>query len=196
MKSLCVLLTILLVLQTPTIVRGQSTAAGLTLVALRGEGSANNVGQRSTDNPTVRVDDAEGKPVAGASVVFTLPTEGPGGVFPNGSKTLIVTTDDKGIATATAMRLNGIPGRLQIHVNASWRGNSGRLTITQFNVSVAGKRSGSGGGKVVLAVLAVAGAAAAGGVYAATRSSGSPASVTTPPTPIRISLGAGTVGAP
>ena len=63
----------------------------------------NNIRQRVSREPVVQVEDENHKPVAGAVVVFTLPTEGATGEFGNGSKNLTVTTDaqgrDKRVAT-------------------------------------------------------------------------------------------------
>jgi hypothetical protein len=168
----------------------------IALVVVAGEGAVNNVGQRSTRDPSVRVEDENKKAVAGAAVVFTLPTDGASGVFGNGEKTLIVTTDKEGHAIASNLKVNQIPGKLQIHVSASFRGRTARTNITQFSMSVPGKRAG-GSGKTLFIVLAIAGAAAAGGVVAATGkgSSSSPTGPSTPPvTPIGITPGTGTIG--
>lgn len=199
MKGLSVTLSLLLCVEAvlqPAY--AQSPPAPLQIVVVDGEGAVNNIGQRSTRDPVVRIADQNDKVIAGASVVFTLPTEGPSGEFGNGSKTLIITTDARGEATATGLKVNQVPGRLQIHVNASYRGQTARTNITQFNMSVPGKRAG-GSGKTILVVLAIAGAAAAGGVVAATRKgSGSTPSTTVAPTiaPISIAPGTGTVGPP
>src|SRR5262245_24487457 len=66
----------------------QTMPTELNLVVVEGEGAINNVRQRSAREPIVRVEDENHKPVAGAAVVFTLPTEGATGEFGGGSKTL------------------------------------------------------------------------------------------------------------
>src|SRR3982751_4866145 len=92
----------------------QNPPEEIKLVIIDGEGAVNNVGQRSTRDPSVRVEDENQKPVAGAAVVFTLPADGPSGQFANGEKTLIVTTDDRGVAVASNLKLNQIAGKLPI----------------------------------------------------------------------------------
>lgn len=170
----------------------------IRIVVVEGEGTVNNVGQRSSRDPVIRVEDENQKPVSGAAVVFTLPTDGASGEFGNGSKTLIVTTDPQGKAVASSLRLNQVPGKLPIHVSASYKGRTARTNITQFSMSVPGKRAGSS--KALLVLLAVAGAAAAGGVVAASGkgSSATPSPGAPPPAaaPIGITPGPGTIGGP
>src|SRR5437870_3752555 len=105
----------------------------LNIVVIDGEGAINNLGQRASRDPIVRMEDESRRPVSGAAVVFTLPTEGPSGEF-NGSKTSTVVTDNQGQAIARSLKVNQVPGKLQIHVNASYRGVTTRTTITQFNM--------------------------------------------------------------
>ena len=176
-----------------THVLAQNPPDEIKIVVIDGEGAVNNVGQRSTRDAVVRVEDDTQKPVAGAAVVFTLPTDGPSGEFANGEKTLIVTTDARGIASASNLKLNLVPGKVPIHVSTSYRGRTARTNITQFNMSVPGKRAG--GSNKMLIILAIAGAAAAGGVaaaYSGGSSSGSPSGPTV--TPISITPGTGTIG--
>jgi hypothetical protein len=175
----------------------QDLPAELNVIVVSGEGAINNIGQRAPSSPAVEVRDEKGKPVAGAAVVFTLPTAGSSGEFSDGSKHLTVMTDAQGRAVAKGLKANSIPGKVPIHVNVSYRGLTARVNITQFNMAVPG-RSGSsmGTGKKVLIFLAVAAAGAAGGVYAITRNgnNSSPASPASPP--IVVSPGSGTVGPP
>jgi hypothetical protein len=167
----------------------------LDLVVLEGEGAINNVRQRSTHEPVVQVEDENHRPIAGAGVVFTLPTEGPSGEF-GGSKTLTIMTDSQGRAVAAGLRSNQVAGRLVIRVGASYRGLTTQTTITQFNMQVPGAKGG-GSGKTI-AILAVIGAAAAGGAVAATHKGSSSTTPTpTPPAPaIGITAGTVTVGPP
>lgn len=46
----------------------------LNLVIVEGEGAINNIRQRTARDPIVRVEDENHKPVAGAAVVFLLPS--------------------------------------------------------------------------------------------------------------------------
>jgi hypothetical protein len=177
----------------------QTMPTELNIVVLEGEGATNNVRQRVARDPVVRVEDENHKPIVGAAVVFTLPTEGATGEFANGAKSLTIMTDSQGQATAQSLRMNPVAGKVPIHVNASYRGLTARTSITQFTVLPPGAKassssSGHGGHGGLIAVLVVLGAAAAGGgAYFATRSSGS--AVNPPPTvaPIGITAGTGTI---
>jgi hypothetical protein len=175
----------------------QSLPAELNIVVVEGEGAINNVRQRTAREPVVRVEDENHKPIVGAAVVFTLPTEGATGVFSNGGKSLTILTDREGIATAQGLRLNQAAGKMPIHVNASYRGLTARTSITQYSVLPPGAKASSGGGHgTLIAVLVVLGAAAAGGgAYFATHKGTTSSSVITPPTvtPIGITPGTGTI---
>ena len=69
-----------------------------------------------TQDPAVRIEDDDHRPIAGVPVVFALPVSGTSGEFTNGSKTLTVLTDKTGLATAHGMKTNEVPGKLQIYV--------------------------------------------------------------------------------
>lgn len=199
MRALSIALSYFLCVQAvlPPHAYAQNPPAKLNIVVIAGEGAINNVGQRSSRDPVVRIEDENGKPVVGASVVFTLPTEGASGEFTNSDKTAIVVTDNRGEAAVAGLKLNQVPGRLQIHVNASFRGQTARTNITQFNMEVPGKRA-NGSAKTIVAILAIAGAAAAGGVVASTRGSKGAAAPTPAPVPVPITISPtpGTVGPP
>lgn len=176
------------------------TSEKLNITIIDGEGAINNTRLRTARDLAVQVDDENKQPVAGAAVVFTLPSVGAGGAFPNGQHSTTVTTDQQGRAVARRFQPNTATGKMEIRVNASFKGSTGRATITQFNMLIqetAAPKKKSGAGKVV-AVLVIAGAAAAGGaVYATRKSSTSAAAPTTPTVPaITITPGAGTVGPP
>lgn len=177
----------------------QNPPAELNIVVVDGEGAINNVGQKALHDPVVRVEDENHKPVSGAAVVFTVPTEGASGEFAKGDKSLVVTTDHQGQATAQGLKVNQVAGRLQIHVTASYRGKTARTNITQFNMAVPGKKAGGGSGKKVAIILVIAGAAAGGGIAAATLGGGKSSPPVSPPTPvpsITITPGTGTIGPP
>jgi len=148
----------------------------------------------------VRVEDENHKPIAGAVVVFTLPTEGPTGDFGNGQKTLTVTTDAEGQAVGQGLRVNPIPGKLPIHITASYRGLSARTNITQFDEGPAvAAKSGGGHGKVIAILLVVGGAAGAGAAFGLKgKSSNNTPSTPTGPTvtPIGITPGTGAITGP
>ena len=172
----------------------QAPPVGLNIVVLEGEGATNNARQRMVREPVVRIEDENHKPIAGAAVVFTLPTEGATGVFSNGSQTLTVITDSNGRAAGKGLRVNQVTGKLPIHVAASYRGLSARTIVNEINEGVPGGKTSAGGGSgKLIAILAIAGAAAGGGAYFAThKSAGSPASSTAPPPTVGIGLTPGT----
>jgi hypothetical protein len=194
-----ILATVLIFQSAVSPVRAQDLSpAGLNIVVVEGEGLVNHAREHAVHEPIVRVEDENHKPVAGASVVFTLPTEETTGVFANGSQTYIATTDRNGLAAGKGMRLNLVSGKLVIHVTASYRSLAARATINQTNEGVAGAKSstGSGHGKLV-AILVVVAAAAGGGAYYATHRNGtsptSATSTTAPPAAIGITAGNSTI---
>ena len=169
----------------------------LSLVVIEGEGATNNIRQRTAREPVVQVQDENHKPVAGAIVVFTLPSNGAGGVFANGARTLSMVSDNQGQAVARGFRPNGLKGQFQIRVNASYQGQTTSTNINQSNAALTASGAAAAGvsGKLI-AVLVVVGAAAAGGaIYATHNGSGTPAAVNTPAI-TTIAAGAGTAGPP
>ena len=109
--------------------------AGLRLRVIAGQGARSKVNQSDSVDPVVEVDDDRGRPVEGASVQFTLPQQGPSGRFDNGSKTMTVTTDARGRATAPGIRVNRLKGNFQIQVAATYQGRSATAAIAQTNIS-------------------------------------------------------------
>lgn len=169
MKAQSVFLVSLLFMN---LLRAQEPALHITVIA--GEGITHNVTQFEKEekkgrfDPVVQVEDQNGKPIQGASVIFALPAQGPGGTFPNSNPTLLVTTDPHGRATARGIRWNKLTGPFSIHVTASYKGLSANATIAQTTISASIHASGPFGvsdrtwviaGVVLLAV--------AGGVIAA-----------------------------
>jgi hypothetical protein len=200
-KWMSVALVGLLWLEPALAAQAETPPSSLELVVVQGEGALNSLGQRATQNPIVEVRDQNQRPLSGAAVVFTLPTEGASGEFGKSAKTLTIMTDDHGRAEATGLRVNKIPGKLQIHVNASYKGQTARGMITQFNMATPGGKSTGGGSRKTLLILALVGAAVAGGVVAGTQhsghsNSGSGGSTPAASTPIGIVVGTGSVGPP
>lgn len=155
--------------------------AKLNIVIVEGEGAINNVRQRTAREPIVQVEDENRKPVAGAAVVFLLPSQGPGAVFADGSRMLTVMTDSKGQAIARGLRANQLAGKFEIRVTASYQGQTASATIAQTNAAVAAAGAAVSG--KLIAILAIAGAAAAGATVAATRNGNGAATTATPTTP-------------
>jgi hypothetical protein len=112
-----------LILSFALVIALNSQAAGQTAILqirmVEGEGTVHAPGSRSARPLTVEVTDDTGKPVEGAAVSFHLPEAGPGGTFPNGLRTAVVTTDAHGRASVRGIQANRIPGRFQIRIVAS-----------------------------------------------------------------------------
>ena len=196
-KAVCILLSGVIAVGAD-LPNAEPRPSRLNLVIVEGEGGINNVNRRAERDPVIRVEDENGKPVVGAAVVFTLPASGSSGEFGNGSPNLTVVTDNQGRAVAQGLKANNVPGNLQIHVNASYRGVTARINITQFNMAVPGRSSVSKGSgtKKWLIILAIAGAGAAGGLIAMNNGNKT-TSTPVPTTPtIVISPGSGSVGPP
>jgi len=194
MRGLAVGLSYLLILQTLPLPVGAQEGQ-LNLVIVEGEGAINNIRQRTAREPIVQVEDENHKPIAGAAVVFLLPDQGASGVFANGARTLTVSTDAQGRAVAHGFHPNGVSGKLQMRVTASYQGKTANATISQTNMAGAAAAGAAGAGisAKLIAIIAIAGAAAAGGAIAATRGGGHSTTATQTTT---ITPGTGTVGAP
>ena len=188
------ILSLALALWLPAISQAQ-VAPMLNLVVLEGEGATNNIRQRTAREPIVQVQDENHKPVAGAIVVFTLPSNGAGGVFANGAKTLSMVSDNNGQAVARGFQPNGLKGKYQIRVNASHNGQTASVSINQVNAALtaSGATAHAGISGKLIAVIAVVGAAAAGGAIYATRGGNNTPAVVPGAT---IAAGTATVGPP
>jgi hypothetical protein len=169
-----------------------SAQQALNIVVVEGEGAINNIRQRTAREPIVEVQDENHRPVAGAVVVFALPSQGASGTFASGVQTLTVMTDAQGRAVGRGLRPNRVQGRWEIRVTASSGAETASAAIAETNALAAGAGAAAGGasGKLI-AILVVAGAAVAGGVVAGVRLSGGGST-----SPTTISAGSGTVGAP
>src|SRR5713226_3429797 len=139
MSVTAVVLSLMLALSQPwtASARAPSQEAGSApkrnLIIVEGDGAINNIRQRTAREPIVQVEDQNHKPVAGAVVVFLLPDHGASGVFANGSHTLTVMTDSQGRAVAHGFHPNGVQGKLQMRVSASYQGKTASATISQTN---------------------------------------------------------------
>jgi hypothetical protein len=128
------------------------TPEDLKIVIIEGDNFTNNLKKRVAREPIVEVQSRQGRPLAGATVLFTLPGSGPGAAFANGSRTLSVVTNSAGRAAATGLRANSVAGTFKIGVSASFQGQTASAVITQTN-AIAGAAAGGG----------AAGASGAGG---------------------------------
>jgi hypothetical protein len=164
----------------------------MTIAVVEGEGAINNVRDRKPANIVVVVRDGNRRPIPGASITFTIPTESAGAAFADGSKLFSAQSDKDGYASVQGIRPNNAPGPYQIKVEAQHKDETATAAVTQFNMEVA---SGGGSGKWV-ALAAIVGAAAAGGAIAVSRGGGNGSTPATTPTSIGIAPGSGTVGPP
>ncbi|HWQ56208.1 MAG TPA: hypothetical protein VN442_21150 [Bryobacteraceae bacterium] len=169
-------------------------ATGLNIVIIEGAGAINNVRQRTARAPIIQVEDQNRRPVAGAAVVFMLPERGASGIFPNGSRTVTMMTDNQGRAVARGIRLNKVQGRMDIRVTASHQGRTAAIAISQTNAIPLAAAAGMGIGLKVLIIAATAAGLSAAGVAVA-RSTGGDNTSTAGRT-ATVTPGAGTVGPP
>ena len=195
-KAVSVCIIALLTLgQVPEVFGGQNAAnpaqatrpVKLNIVIVEGDGAINNIQQRVAREAIVQVNDENDRPVAGALILFSLPTSGPGGTFANGN-VISVASDAAGRATATYTP-NSVGGSFQINVTASFQGLTATAVIQQRNNS-----SGNSEGLSTTTIVMIAGAAAAAvaiGVVASRKGEATSAGPT-----IRIGNGTPTIGAP
>lgn len=162
---------------------------GIRIRVTEGNGAINSIRMKRGHNPAVKVTDAAGEPVAGASVSFLLPASGPGGIFGESGLSVTVQTDARGMAQALGLRPNGVAGEFPIRVTASWHSETASTTITQTNTEPV---VDSGRTKKIVILALIGGAAAAGVAIAAGGKSGSPASPSTGTTPATATIAAGT----
>jgi hypothetical protein len=180
----------------------QPAPTKLKLTIVEGEGAINNIRERTAREPIVQVTDENDRPVAGATVYFLLPDSGPTAVFPDGTNSLRVLTDNQGRAVAKGLKANAEAGKYQMRVEASYQNVTASTTINQANaVLTAGAAAGGGiSGKAIALIAIIGGAAAAGVAVAASGGNGNGGSTPAPPppgpTPTTVTAGAPSVGAP
>lgn len=119
--------------QSAAQINGAPMVQGLKVLVLEGQGATNNIPRKIGIQPVVEVRDELDQPVEGASVVFRLPPNGPGGLFPGQKLTEDVKTDVRGQAGATGFIPNDTIGKFQITVTASSGNRLGQTLITQTN---------------------------------------------------------------
>jgi hypothetical protein len=148
----------------------------LKIRIVEGDESVNNVRQRVAREPIVQVEDENRKPVAGAVVVFFLPSLGSGASFPGGAQSLTVVADEAGRAVARGLTSNSLEGKYTIRVSASHRGATGSADVKMSN---AGPSISAVSPTTVWIIVAAAAGAAVAGIVAA--SSGGSSSVSVGP---------------
>ena len=106
------------------------------VAVVEGDGALNNIPSRVVQEPVIRVADSAGKPVAGARVEFDVPKAGPGFTFNGNSTHFSTVTNAEGVAKATGLHNNGIPGGFAVLVHVSYQGQTVADTlIHQTNVA-------------------------------------------------------------
>lgn len=147
--------------------RGHSNAADSHSLQIRieeGDGATYPIGSRATRGITVLVTDQGAHPVPGASVNFTLPENGPTGVFADGSKTQLLLTRADGRASVWGMRWNRQAGSFSVRIVAgkgdARAGTEASLALT--NTRGPAVSAGGSSHKWLWIGLAAAGAAGAG----------------------------------
>jgi len=171
-------------------VQPAAAQGGLQIVVVDGQGARNITSQIAARPIVVRIQDANNRPVGGATVIFSAPQSGPSGDFANDARDVQVVTGPDGVANAGPFHPNASAGPYQITVRAQYQQQTASANILQTN---AAKDGGVVvGHKKLIAILAIAGAAA-GAAVAAHSSGGSSNSTPSGPT---ISFGGSAVGAP
>jgi hypothetical protein len=172
-------------------VAGQEPSSKLKISILEGDGAINNVRLGRAKEPVVHVEE-DGRPVSRAAVTFQLPSQGAGGVFPDGRTSLTILTDEKGQDAARGLRPNKTLGPFEIRVTASYKGQTASAVISQTNASPAR----GGGSSKTIAILVIVAGAAAGGAFAAKGGGGSKSTPPAPPAVTTIVSGTPGFGPP
>jgi hypothetical protein len=151
---------------------GADSPSLLQIRVVEGDGAAYPVGSRATRGVTVLVSDQSGRPVEGATVSFSLPADGPGGVFASGARTEIATTRADGRAAVWGMQWNRFAGPFQIRITAGkGQARAAIVSLQSLQQAPEGRAAAAAGGggrrvpgshKRLWISLAVGGGAAVG----------------------------------
>jgi hypothetical protein len=164
-------------------------ASELHLRALQGQGMVVAPGASSSRRIVVAVENAQGKPLAGVTVRFRLPAEGPSGHFASGLTTETVLSGPDGRASVAGIVWNAQSGPLAMAVACSSGPASAELeipieigqhSVKESNPSNPGRfpSVGSSSHKWLLLAGVIAGGAALGAVTVLAHAS------STPPAPV------------
>jgi hypothetical protein len=117
-------------------IAAQTPAGGYRIAVVDGDGSLNSVASKTAREPVIQVSDAAHHPVSGAYVEFDAPGSGASAAFANGSTHFATTTNADGLAVASNIKNNGVPGSFSLQVHVSFQGQSiGEVTIHQTNIA-------------------------------------------------------------
>ncbi len=131
-------LTVAAVAQEPSVQQTAIPAPGssrLKIAVLLGRNAVNDPVGRVGTSPVIEVRDDNDRPIEGATVIFDVPAQGPGGVFSTNTITFTTRTNSEGQATARFLP-NGIAGRFNIHATVTVGDRFGDVLIPQTNSSV------------------------------------------------------------
>ena len=164
----------------------------LQIRILEGEGGVHAAGTRSIRPLSVQITDETGKPVAGAAVSFRLPEQGASGIFGNGLRSELVTSNSEGRAVAWGIEWGKVAGPIEMRITAA-KGEARAGTVTPLYINegsasqVTRKAQAEAAHQAATAtpksrlkwitLTALIAGAAAGGVAAATGASKAPAAL-------------------
>ncbi|MGI4756759.1 MAG: hypothetical protein ACRYGF_07915 [Janthinobacterium lividum] len=116
-----------------------ATPHALIISILEGEGELNDVRARTAREPIVQVEDENHKPVAGALVLFALPSgNSPAATF-SGLSNLTVRTGADGRAIGRGFKVTRQTGNFQIQVVATAGALQAQIMIHEMNFAKGGK---------------------------------------------------------
>jgi len=105
----------------------------LKVVALAGNGEANDLERKVMAPLVVEVLDLQARPIEGADVIFRFPLRGPSAAFADQKTVKTVRTNGQGQAAATGWMANNEVGSFQVHVTATYGNQIGETTISMSN---------------------------------------------------------------
>lgn len=181
-RTVAVLFSIFLLLN-PAFAGQAVPQSSLRIEVIQGDRAKNVIQQIPAEPLSIRVEQGDRRPVAGATVTFTAPSAGASGQFANGTSTVTLTTDALGVASAEGFHPNGIAGNYSVQVRAQYQNQFAVASIRQSNVE------SHKGHKKLITFLFLAGAAA-GAAYIAKTNHDKNSDTPT------ITFGDGAVGAP
>ena len=175
--------------------KGQTSFDSLQITVLKGMDGRNSIKSRIGIPIEIEVRDNQGKSVAGAQIIFTLPSFGASGSFPGGQLTARTTSGPDGHAVMSGFVPNDIEGRFNIKVTADSGTLSGAAVVPEVNVAMleSDKPKSHKSLWILLAVGAAGGIAA--GVLGGGKGGSTPAPAPVPPV-VTVTPGAVSVGGP
>jgi len=131
------------------------------IVVKEGEGAVNILNRQTAIQPIVQVCGKNNEPIAGALVTFTSPSNGSGGVFLNGSRSISLLTDSSGHTGVVSMKPVGT-GAFKLSVSASFHGQIATATVSQTNYATLASAEAAGAPGLGTPTGSATGARAAG----------------------------------